>query len=146
MKKIYSILIILMFVSIAAITSCKTPAQKVASAKKDVREANKDLDKAQEVYMAEVQAYRRETADRISANDRSIAEFRTRIENEREDVKADYRRRIAVLEQKNSDSKRRMDDYKADGREKWQNFKMEFNRDMDELGKALKDLTVKNNK
>lgn len=30
-----------------------------------------------------------------------------------------------------------MDDYKADGKEKWELFKAEFSHDMDELGKAL---------
>lgn len=39
-----------------------------------------------------------------------------------------------------------MDEYKADSKEQWDAFKAEFNRDMDELGIALKDLTVKNNK
>ena len=37
-----------------------------------------------------------------------------------------------------------MDDYKETGKENWLIFKMEFNRDMDELGQAFKDLTVKN--
>ena len=48
------------------------------------------------------------------------------------------------MEQKNTDLKRRLDDYKQDGKENWEKFKIEFNRDMDELGKAFKDLTVKN--
>jgi len=37
-----------------------------------------------------------------------------------------------------------MRDYKGEGKEKWEAFKTEFNRDMDELGKAFKDLTVNN--
>jgi hypothetical protein len=40
--------------------------------------------------------------------------------------------------------KKRMDDYKADGKENWIKFKDEFNRDMQELGKSFKDFTVKN--
>ena len=39
-----------------------------------------------------------------------------------------------------------MDEYKAEGKEQWEEFKAEFSRDMDELGKAFKDLTVKNEK
>ncbi len=38
----------------------------------------------------------------------------------------------------------KMNDYKANGKENWEIFKKEFNHDMDELGKAFKDLTVKN--
>jgi len=37
-----------------------------------------------------------------------------------------------------------MDDYKQDGKENWEKFKAEFNHDMDELGKAFKDLTINN--
>ncbi|MFN0047523.1 MAG: hypothetical protein ACKVOU_00200 [Cytophagales bacterium] len=40
--------------------------------------------------------------------------------------------------------KKKMDDYKEDGKENWEKFKTEFNHDMDEIGNAFKDLTVKN--
>ena len=40
--------------------------------------------------------------------------------------------------------KRKMDDYKEEGKEKWETFKTEFTHDMDELGTAFKNLTVKN--
>jgi hypothetical protein len=40
--------------------------------------------------------------------------------------------------------KKRMDDYKADSRESWVQFKDQFSRDMEELGKAFKDFTIKN--
>ena len=42
--------------------------------------------------------------------------------------------------------KKRLEDYKADSKDKWESFKTEFNHDMDELGSAFKDLTVKNTK
>jgi hypothetical protein len=35
-------------------------------------------------------------------------------------------------------------DYQDDGQSEWISFKNEFNHDMDELGKAFKDLTVQN--
>ena len=42
--------------------------------------------------------------------------------------------------------KQKMADYKEEGKEKWETFKVEFNHDMEELGNAFKDLTVKNTK
>ena len=39
--------------------------------------------------------------------------------------------------------KKRMDDYKADGKDKWEIFKAEFSHDMDDLGKSIKDFTAK---
>ena len=36
-----------------------------------------------------------------------------------------------------------MEDYKANSKEKWGKFKNEFNKEMDDLGKSIKDLTKK---
>lgn len=127
-----------------AFTSCNTSSQKVENAENNVIEANEDLDKANQEYLDEIESYRRETADKIAANNRSIEEFNARIENEKEQARAEYRKEIAALEQKNSDMKKKMDDYKAEGKDKWEKFKTEFSRDMDELGNAFRGLTVKN--
>lgn len=128
----------------AILTSCNTPAQKVENAEEKVEAANDDLNDANEAYQKEIDSYRKEADEKIAANNKSIAEFNARIALEKKDAQDDYRRQIATLEQKNSDLKKKMDDYKADGKEKWEQFKTEFSRDMDELGKAFKDLTVKN--
>lgn len=145
MKKNKIIFILTGFVLATGIffTACNTPAQNVEKAKEDVDAANKNLEAANEAYLADVENYRKETAEKIAANDRSIAEFNTRIENEKADAKADYKRKIMELEQKNTDMKKTMNDYKAEGKEQWENFKNDFNRNMDELGNALEDLTTK---
>ena len=90
--------------------------------------------------------YKKESASKIAANETSIKEFKARIATEKSDAKAEYEMKIAELEKKNSDYKKKIEDYQADGADKWKTFKAEFSRDMDELGSALKDLTVKNNK
>jgi F0F1-type ATP synthase membrane subunit b/b' len=144
MKKLLLALAASTFITGAILTGCSTPAQKVENAQNDVKEANKDLDKANEEYLEDIKSYRKETSDRIAANDKSIAEFNARIEHEKKDAKDDYKKRIAGLELRNSDMKKRMDDYKAEGKEKWEKFKVEFSHDLDEVGKAFKDLTVKN--
>lgn len=127
-------------------TSCNTPAEKVEKAQTNVQEANQDLEKANDAYKLEIESYRKETADKIAANDKSIADFNLRIENQKQDAKVEYKKQIAELEQKNSDMKKKMDDYKADSKVQWEIFKTEFSHDMDELGKAFKGLTIKNNK
>lgn len=63
------------------ITSCNTKAEKVEAAKEDVIDANDDLKKANEAYLADVEAYRTETIDKINSNNQSIIDFNTRIEN-----------------------------------------------------------------
>jgi hypothetical protein len=144
MKKSILIFAACTFISGAMLTSCNTSAEKVENAQDKVIEANQDLDQANREYLADIENYRIETANRIAANDESIAEFKTRMEHQKKAVKADYRKKIAELEEKNKEMKQRMDNYKEEGKEKWQIFKTEFSHDMDELGKAFKDLTIKN--
>ncbi|MES2286461.1 MAG: peptidase M23 [Bacteroidota bacterium] len=144
MKKSIFVITASAFISAAILTSCNSSAEKVENAQDKVTEATLDLEKANEEYLGDIENYRKETAAKIAANDKSIAEFNARVENEKNEAKADYKKKIAELEQKNSDIKKKMEEYKADGKEKWELFKTEFSRDMDELGKAFKDLTVKN--
>lgn len=146
MKKLILGMIAIGFASIALFfTSCNSPSQKVDNAQTDVRDAQEDLAKAQQAYIDDVQNYRLQTAERITANNQAIADFNARIVMEKADAKAEYQMKITELEKKNSDMKRRLDDYRAESKDEWATFKNEFNRDMDQLGTALKDLTIKNN-
>ena len=101
-------------------------------------------DEANTDYQVEVDKYRLETAEKIAENEKSIKEFNLRVASEKKEAREDYKKKIAELEAKNSDLKMKMDNYKADSKENWVKFKVEFSRDMDELGAAFKDLTVKN--
>jgi len=125
----------------AILTSCNSSAQRVENAEDNVEAANKELDDANKAYLADMENYRKETADKIAANEESIAAFKARIANEKKDARANYEKQIAELEQKNTDMKKTLDDYKAEGKEQWELFKMDFNRNMDKLGQAFKDFT-----
>ena len=144
MKKTFLSLLTVTFISGIILISCNNSSQKVDKAQKDVIEANKNLEDANKEYLADMEIYRTETANRIAANDQSIVELKAKIANDKKIAKADFKKKVAELEQKNSDMKKKMDEYKADGKENWEQFKTEFSRDMDELGNAFKDLTVKN--
>jgi predicted small secreted protein len=126
------------------LTGCTTPAEKVENAKRDVTEAKKDLAEAEKAYLADIADYRNDAAVKITRNNDRIAAFTVSIESERKEAKADYTKKLAELEQENTDMKRRLDDYQASGKDNWESFKIEFSRDMDRLGKALSDLTDNN--
>lgn len=69
-----------------------------------------------------------------------------RIKDQKATAKAEYEEKIDALNKKNSDMKMKLDDFKFDNRTKWESFKSEFNKDMSELGTAIKDFTVKDEK
>lgn len=147
MKYSIPMLAVAMLLMVFAIFSgCESSEKKVDVAQDEVTKAKEDLDAANAEYLADVEAYRKEKADLIAANDSSIVALKLKIANEKKDVKADYEKKITELEQKNKDLKVKMDDYNDEGKEKWESFKREFSHDMDELGNALKDLTVNNKK
>jgi hypothetical protein len=120
--------------------ACTSNAEKIENAKDKVAEAQEDLQEAIADSVADYNKFREETDLRIRENEKSIAEYRLRISKEKAEARADYEKRIAALETRNSDMRRRLDAFKQDGRRNWQEFKTEFNKDMDELGASIKDI------
>jgi len=144
MKRIVVAITICAFITGAFLTGCNSSPNKVDDAQKAVIEANKKRDAANKEYLADIENFRSETAARIAANDKRIAELKANLAHERKEARADYKKKIAELEQKNRDMKKEMDEYNEEGKENWEKFKAEFNHDMDELGKAFKDIGVRN--
>jgi predicted RNase H-like nuclease (RuvC/YqgF family) len=139
------------FISGAVLTGCQSSAEKeknaqdkVQEAKNDLGEAQQDLNQAQQEVLYEYQQFKRESEEKIATHNKSIAEFKARIAIKKYENKAEYEKKLVALEQKNSDLKRKLDEYKEFGKDKWETFKTEFSRDMEEIGKSLKDLMVDN--
>lgn len=130
--------------STAFISACNSPAEKLENAQEDVQEANERLDEAEEEYLRDIENYRMETADKIADNDSILADFREKIKTEKEEDREYYQKQIDDLERRNNEMRIRMDEYKGEGEDKWQQFKTEFSHDMKELGEAFKNLGVKN--
>ena len=150
MKKHILSLAIITIVAGTAFTACQSSGEKVENAQEDVQKAeNKVADARQELNEAtsdSIAEYKRDTREKIAAHEKSIAEFKARIANDKKENKAKYDKKIADLEQKDTDLKKKLDDFKADGKDQWEKFKTEFNHDLDEFGKSVKNLSVKNSR
>jgi hypothetical protein len=134
-------------------TNCQSSAKKIENAedklhdaKVAVVEAQIDLNVARLDSITAYQRFKNESDERIVMYDKSIAEFRTKVANERQENRARYEKTLAGLEQKNRDLKKKLDEYREDGKTDWEIFKAEFNKDMEELGKAFRDFNVNNDK
>lgn len=125
------------------ISGCdSTPKEKKANT--DIASPQMEIDKANAAYAEEVAEFKKEAADRIAANDKIAADFKQRVKSEKAEVKADYNKKIAELERKNTDMKKAIEEYKMESEDTWESFKSEFNHDLDELGSAFNDLTTNN--
>jgi serine phosphatase RsbU (regulator of sigma subunit) len=117
-----------------------------------VKEAKQDLKKVQADANEEAQklekeqeweTFKSDAEITIRNNEIRIGELRVKLRKEGKILDPMYEKKIETLEQQNKDLKKRIEDYEKNQSD-WEIFKREFKHDMDELGKALKGLTVDN--
>ncbi len=153
MKKTFIILAAAsMLIAVSVFTGCKSPAQKEEAAQAEVQDAQQNLDEAQTDANAESQKvatkeewilFKSDAELKIQSNEDRIAVLTVKMNRPGEILDPLYKKKIQTLEQQNKDLKDRMIVYEKNQSD-WSTFKREFNRDMDELGDAIKDLTVDN--
>lgn len=127
-------------------TSTTEKERAANEANEKLIEAKKDLDEAKRVYNEKLAAFKIESDNRIAENEKDIATLKEEIKKKSKTVREELDAKLAALELKNQLMKEKVRDYKDESAEQWEAFKIEFNRDMDNLGKALKDLTTDNTK
>ena len=67
--------------------------------------------------------------------------LKLKILKENKVLKAKNEKKLEELEKRNNLLEKLLADYKDDEKTKWSEFKIEFNNDLDELGKAFQNLT-----
>lgn len=154
MKTILFTLAIAMFVVGGLFTGCQSPTEKKQEAQEDLQEAREDLAEAQKevsdsirraATAEEYQAFKTEAEVKIKKNNERIAELRVKHSKPGKALDEYYESRISALEKRNRELREELDSYDR-SRTDWEEFKREFNHDMNELGKAIEDLFVDNKK
>lgn len=151
-NKLFTLMIATTLVAGTIFTGCQSNASKEEAAQAKVDEAEQVLEDARQDAEIEAQkvASAEEWLEFKTESEIKISEYEIRIEALKTQMKKPgktfddlYKQRIETLEQKIADLKTRMKDYEKN-QTGWESFKREFNHDMNELGSALKDLTVDN--
>lgn len=154
MRKIIFNLAITTIITGTILVSCKPATNeemaledRVENAKDEMRDAKDSLTVARKEATAEEwEAFKSQTDSVINYNEVRIAELKLKMEKTGKSLDAKYKDNIDALERKNRDLKAKTATYKSERSADWQSFKREFNHDMDEIGQAIKDLTVDNKK
>lgn len=102
-------------------------------------------EEAKKDSIAEYKKFKKDCDEKIANNQKKIAELKAKKSNDSKEVKEKYDKKVSDLEQKNEALRKKAAGYDANN-SGWASFKREFNHDMDEIGSALKDLTVDNKK
>jgi chromosome segregation ATPase len=140
--------------AIITVAACQTTQAKIDKAQEKANEAAKDIkalnadaraDKIKTADAQEWKAFKEETEAKIKANEARIAELRIKLKKPGKILDGIYEAKIEKLERQNKDMRLKLEAYEQNQTD-WQAFKTEFNHDMDELGQALKDITVDNKK
>lgn len=143
-----------LIMSATAFYSCQSSAQKEEAAKANVEKAQNDLKQTQAKAdeeakntreAEELRVFKSETDMKIKRNEIQITELRLKMKTSGKTMDKIHSNKIDELEQKNKELKTRMNAYDK-SQSNWEEFKREFNHDMDELGNAFRDLTVDNKK
>lgn len=130
--------------SVTLFVACSSPSQKVENAKTDLKDAKQELNEAQQDSIANFETFKKESEERINKNEIAIAAFKARMASNKNEFKEKDQKMIDELEQRNINMRKKIAEYKENGKDDWTAFKDEFNHDMDELGDAIKNITINN--
>lgn len=130
-----------------SLNSCKESSErKVENAEEEVMEAKEELQEAKDDAAVEWEQFKMEADKTITDNDMEIKEFRLRMDQSGDGYRTRHQKTVDELEGKNREMKARIEvqSKSEERKEKWAEFKREFNHDMDELGAAIKNLDEDN--
>ncbi|TDE53419.1 hypothetical protein [Flavobacterium sp. GT3P67] len=152
MRKTLYTLAITTFMTGTVLIGCQNSSKKEEAAQDNVEDARENLDDAKEeltdarkvATQEEWETFKASTNATITQNEIRIAEMKASMKKTGKSIDEVYTKKIDDLERKNNEIKAKIQTYKNDTDSDWESFKQEYNRDMDELGEALKNLTVDN--
>lgn len=113
---------------------------------KKAKEARKDEAKAKADSAADFQAFKKDAEVKINENNKKIAVLKAKKASDNKETNEKYNKKVAALQVKNTELKDKIDRCDETKTSMWTSFKKEFNHDMEELGKAFKDIGVDNEK
>jgi predicted RNase H-like nuclease (RuvC/YqgF family) len=146
MKNKIVTLAVMGLMTVVVLMGCqKTSENNNQVAKESTGETKPDSQAVQAAYSDEWQTFKSESEQKIRDNENSIAAFKEKMKKSGAKIKAKYNKEIVKLEKANRGLKKKLEEYKNDGKVAWADFKTGFNNDMDKIGKAVKDLTSDNN-
>ena len=145
MKTKYFIAAVILLFAGSVFNGCDNKQKNVEDAKDNVTEAKQELKDAQAQYENEWKQFKSDVELKINANEKRIAEFKAGIKTASGKFRAKYEKEIVVLEQKNTDLRKKLNEYKFDGKDNWEVFKDDFNREVNDIMVGLNDIFSKKN-
>lgn len=133
MKNKYFILAVILLIAGIFFTGCD-------NTRDDVKKANQDMIDAQNQFDKEWQQFKSDAEKRINENEQKIADFKAAMKTTTAKFKAKYENEVLTLEQNNIQLRKKLNEYKYEGKNNWEEFKRDFNREVDMVVDSLNDI------
>ena len=145
--KIVFSLVLAALVSISIASCNKSPKAKeevLIDAKQDVETAKEDLDEATSDSIVEFNKYKSSIQIKLAENEKVISDLIASIKAEDRKTQTLYNKQLENLQLRNTELKLKIETYKQGPTQKWELFKLDFNKELDKLGKSISS-TANNN-
>lgn len=131
-------------------TSCNnSPTAKeedVREATQDLIDAEADLVQAENDSISDYNTFKESIQLKLAQNQQEINDLKLKI-NSKGKVERDLDEvEINTLEKRNSDLKLKIENYEQGPEEKWALFKVDFNNELNDLGKSISNMADRNMK
>ena len=132
----------IVILGIAGCNSPKQKAEKLENAEENVIEAQQELNEAVIDSTNEYDRFKAESEAKLIANDVKIAALKDQLKADKKEIRTKYEKQLTELEQKNAKLKSNIGEYKETDKSNWEKFKVNFNEDLDALGKAISGIAT----
>ncbi|MFZ4106278.1 hypothetical protein [Flavobacterium sp.] len=144
--KITLLAAIISFVFISCNNSPKDKEKNLNDAMDKVQEAKEELSNSTLDSISDFQKYKSSIETKLVENEKIIANLKSNNTSKDESTKKLYRNQLDKLKMKNEELKAKIENYKESPEQKWELFKVDFNKDMDDLGKSISNMAERNMK
>ena len=131
-------------------TSCNnSPTAKeedVKEATQDLIDAEADLDQAEYDSISDFNTFKESIQLKLVENQNVIDDLKLKITSKGKVERDIDEVEINKLEKRNTDLRLKIENYKQGPEQKWELFKVDFNNELDDLGKSISEMADRNKK
>jgi hypothetical protein len=142
MKKEMLTVVATVVFSITGLTVVAQENPKAKSARKEIKEGNKDLQEAKRDSISEFEKFKKDASKRINENQTKIIDLKIKKYQKSEELQMEYDKKVLALEAKNQELQNRIDGCACEDPTIWAKFRTQFGKDMDELNRAIQNMTI----
>lgn len=131
-------------------TSCNnSPTAKeedVKEATQDLIDAEADLDQAEYDSISDFNTFKESIQLKLVENQKVIDDLKLKITSKGKVERDIDEVEINKLEKRNTDLRLKIENYEQGPSQKWELFKVDFNNELDDLGKSISEMADRNKK